>query len=161
MKMLIVRHGEAEPLQTDDASRQLTAKGAEQVTALWQTLRDKEVKVTRLVASPFTRTQQTAALIAAYYPGLEVEYDEVLLSESEPQAVLDWLSAQPQKDGLVLVSHMPLVAILTGMLTESTSARLPFVPGMVTCLDVEVAAIAGARLRWCISPETQVRCNEK
>lgn len=161
MKMLIVRHGEAEPNKGDDAARQLTDKGAEQVTALWQTLHDKEVKVRRLVASPFTRTRQTAELIAAFYPGLKIEFSDLLLSESEPEAVFAWLDQQPQQDGLVLVSHMPLVGILTGMLSDNAQARLAFVPGMVTCLDVEVAAVAGARLRWCISPETQIRCNEK
>lgn len=161
MKMLIVRHGEAEPNKGDDAARNLTDKGREQVTALWQTLSDRDVKVTRLVASPFTRTRQTAELIAAFYPGIDIEYQDVLLSEGDPEAVFAWLREQPQADGLVLVSHMPLVAILTGMLTDSAQARLPFVPGMVTCLDMEVAAIAGARLRWCISPDTQVPCGGK
>lgn len=156
MKMLIVRHGEAEPNRDDDAARALTERGAAQVTALWKALHDKEVKITRLVASPFLRTQQTARLIAAFYPGVAVETSDVLLSESDPAAVFAWLQEQPQADGLALVSHMPLVAILTGMLTDCANARLAFVPGMVACLDLEVAAVAGAALRWSISPETGV-----
>jgi phosphohistidine phosphatase len=156
MKMLIVRHGEAEPATGDDAVRKLTERGESQVRELWQALSDKGVLIKRIIASPFLRTQQTARLIADFYPGLEVESQPLLLSETEPSAVLEWLQELPQDDGLVLVSHMPLVAILTGMLTDCASARLAFVPGMVACLDVEVAAVAGARLRWCISPETGV-----
>ncbi len=156
MKLFIVRHGEAEPQRSDDEARLLTPHGEAQVGALWDTLCDKGVKVQRIVASPFKRTQQTAGLIQARYPQLTIETQPCLLSEGDPHAVFDWLNAQPQENGLLLVSHMPLVAILTGMLTDCASARLPFVPGMVACLDLEVAAIAGARLRWCISPETGV-----
>lgn len=156
MKLLIVRHGEAEPNRDDDASRALTVRGMAQVQALWNTLHEKGVKATRIVASPYLRTQQTAQLIASFYPTVRVETDAVLLSEGDPDAVLAWLDDQPKHDGLVLVSHMPLVAILTGMLTDCANARLAFVPGMVACLDLEVAAIAGASLRWSISPETGV-----
>lgn len=156
MKLFIARHGEAERNTGDDASRLLTERGEAQVRELWQALSEKGVVIKRLVASPFVRTQQTAGIIASFYPGLEVEHEDVLLSESQPQAVFDWLQQQPEEDGLALVTHMPLVAIVTGMLTDSACARVPFVPGQVACLDLEVAAIAGARLRWCISPETGV-----
>jgi len=156
MKLLVVRHGEAEPMVCDDASRSLTDRGKAQVSELWYQLHDKGVQVSRIVASPFLRTQQTAGLIVEHYAGLAIETSGVLLSEADPQAVLDWLQQQPQEDGLVLVSHMPLVGILVGLLTEGASARLPFVPGMVACLDIDVAAVNGGRLRWSISPETGV-----
>lgn len=156
MKMLIVRHGEAEPNHGDDAGRVLTARGKSQVETLWQALYEKGVCIKRLVASPYVRTQQTAAIIAGFYSDVVCETEPLLACESSPDAVLDWLLQQPQEKGLVLVSHMPLVAIVAGMLTDSAKARIPFAPGMVACLDVEVAAIAGARLRWCISPETGV-----
>lgn len=156
MRLFVVRHGEAEPNKIDDASRILTARGQAQVNELWQALNQRGVKINRLVASPFKRTQQTAQLITHFYPNVEIESHPCLLSESEPQAVFDWLMEQPQEDGLVLVSHMPLVAILVGMLTDCASARLPFTPGMVASIEMEVAAVSGARLRWCISPEIGV-----
>lgn len=140
----------------NDQSRSLTERGKGQVSELWHQLHDKGVKISRLVASPFLRTQQTAQLIASFYPSISIETSDVLLSESNPQSVLDWLQQQPEQDGLVLVSHMPLVGILVGQLTEGQGARLPFVPGMVASLDMEVAAVNGARLRWSISPETGV-----
>lgn len=156
MKMLIVRHGEAEPNKGDDVGRVLTTRGESQVKTLWQALHEKGVCINRLVVSPYVRTQQTAAIIAGFYPDAVCETEPLLACETNPDDVLEWLLQQPLEKGLVLVSHMPLVAILAGMLTDSAKARIPFAPGMVACLDVEVAAIAGARLRWCISPETGV-----
>lgn len=153
MKVLIVRHGQAEPNKGDDAARSLTSLGESQVSELWNALQERGVKPSRIVASPFKRTQQTAALIAAFYPDVIVETAQVLTGDNLPEDVFAWLQEQPEKDGLVLVSHMPLVAILTGQLTDCAQARLPFVPGMVACLDMEVAAVSGARLRWSVSPE--------
>lgn len=155
MRLYIVRHGEAERRATTDAERPLTAHGRAQVRHLWHELAEEGVAVARLVASPFLRARQTADEIAAVFPGVAREEQASLVPEGSPAAVINWLLQRPAEEGLVLVSHMPLVGQLTGTLVESGNARVPFSVGSVACLDVEVAASGGARLLWLRAPDAR------
>lgn len=154
MRLYIVRHGEAQRQAATDPERALTQQGRDQVRSLWASLRDEGVMVTRLISSPYVRARQTADEIAALYADTVREEQECLIPEAAPARVLSWLLEQPQTASLVLVSHMPLVGQLTGMLVESGAARVPFSVATVACLDVDVAAPAGARLLWLRAPET-------
>ncbi|MBZ2187639.1 phosphohistidine phosphatase SixA [Alcanivorax sp. JB21] len=155
--MYVVRHGEAERQVTTDEARALTPRGREGVRQLWETLTSEGERPLRLYTSPYVRARQTAAEIADIC-GLDVtDTCDLLVPDGHPQRVLDWLlglTMQPadQDSPLVLVSHMPLVAHLVGQLCEGPSARLPMGVGAVAALDMEVAAMAGARLAWLRAP---------
>lgn len=153
MRLYIVRHGEAQRQAPTDAERALTERGRAQVQALWWNLLGEGVSVNQLVSSPFLRARQTADVIAGLCPGAERSEQALLVPEASPTAVMNWLLEEPSTDGLVLVSHMPLVGQLTGALVESGAARVPFSVGTVACLDLDVAAIGGARLLWLRAPE--------
>lgn len=152
MNVYLCRHGEAMAQAPTDAQRPLTERGQLEVMALWQTLREEGVTIDRLIASPYQRAQQTALCIARVYGGMEQEACGYLVPETRPEQTLDWLLRQPEGDNLVLVSHMPLVSLLTGVWTGDPAARPGFRVGAVAALDVEVAATAGARLRWLRAP---------
>ena len=153
MRLYVVRHGEAEPQSTTDEARALTSGGRRGVRRLWQSLKAEGIRPARIVSSPYVRAQQTAEEIAAVC-GLGTEaHCPLLVPEGNPRQVLEWLLAWPETDTpLVMVSHMPLVAHLVGQLAEGPSARLPMGVGAVAALDVEVAAVSGARLLWLRAP---------
>ncbi len=152
MKVYLCRHGEAMAQGPTDAERALTERGRLEVMALWQTLSEEGVRIDRLIASPYRRAQQTALCIARVYGGMEQEACGYLVPEAHPEQLLDWLIRQPEGDNLLLVSHMPLVSLLTGIWTGDPASRPGFRVGAVAALEVEVAAAGGARLRWLRAP---------
>lgn len=146
------RHGEAVAQAPTDAERALTERGRLEVLALWQTLCEEGVRVDRLIASPYRRAQQTALCIARAYGGMDQEACGYLVPEAQPEQFLDWLIGQPESGNLVLVSHMPMVSLLTAAWVGDPTSRPGFRVGAVACLDMEVAATGGARLRWIRAP---------
>lgn len=148
MRLYIVRHGEAEPRAESDALRALTPRGRTEVDNLWRALKSEGIAPRRVLASPFVRAQQTAAIIAAHYAELVPATLDLLTPDDRPQAVLNWLAQQDTLDGLMLVSHMPLVGLLSGLLSEGEGGRVPFGVGTVACFDLETPAAASARLLW-------------
>ncbi len=153
MRLYIARHGEAEPQAATDAERALSARGVSQVRALWTTLHASQREPARIVSSPLRRAQETAWIVAGIWQDSPPVDEQPLLSpETAVEHTLDWLAREPDLDGWVLVSHMPLVALLTGRLVEGTGVRYPFAVGSVACLELEVPCMAGARLLWLESP---------
>lgn len=153
MRVYLCRHGEAVAQAPTDAERPLTERGRLEVMALWQVLRREGITVDRLIASPYRRAQQTALCVARAYGGMDQEACGYLVPEARPEQFLDWLVAQPEDRNLVVVSHMPLVSLLTAAWVGDPASRPGFRVGAVACLDVEVAASGGARLRWMRAPE--------
>jgi len=148
VKLYVVRHGEAEPTAPTDAQRPLTRHGRAAVSRLWASLRDAGHEPSILISSPYIRAVQTADEIARYYPGIDRREEALIVPEAAPGAVLEWLARASLPDRATLVSHMPLVALLTGLLVDGAGARVPFTVGTVACLEVEVMAEQGARLLW-------------
>ena len=151
MKVYISRHGEAVGTAPTDALRALTERGRASLLDHWQQFKDSGLPVSGLVVSPYVRAQQTADCISQVYGGLKRRDCDELVPEASPLQLLAWLMANPVVENTVLVSHMPLVAQLTGVWTGSRD-RIGFAVGTVACLDVDVAAADGARLLWLCSP---------
>ncbi|KAB5622036.1 phosphohistidine phosphatase SixA [Pseudomonas putida] len=114
MKLWILRHGEAEPRANTDAERRLTAHGREQVLHSAARLLGQPLQA--IIASPYVRAQQTAALV------------HETLGFIEPIRTVPWLTPESRVQEVVaeieglgfehvlLVSHQPLVGALVGML---------------------------------------------
>ncbi|QFU02493.1 Phosphohistidine phosphatase SixA [Halomonas sp. THAF5a] len=153
-RLLIMRHGEAAP-GAPDVERVLTARGEQEAERMgrWLAARaDLDLARLRLVASPYRRARQTAARIAAPL-GLEVETLARITPDDPPGAVIDWLLDAPDDRPLMLVSHMPLVAALTGLLVEGRPERGPgFATAAVAELTAEVRAAGCARLARFTTP---------
>lgn len=116
MKVWILRHGQAVNDAETDAERALTDAGKQQVLASAARLRDQPLDA--ILASPYVRAQQTAALVqGALHSSLKVQTVPWLTPESDPLAVIGHL----EKLGLnevLLVSHQPLVGNLVSLLTH-------------------------------------------
>lgn len=154
MRLYIVRHGEAERTAVNDADRALSTRGGDAVRRFWSGLVAHQPAPTRILSSPLRRARETAATIGVVSgryaaPGEQ----ELLLPEAQPEDTLQWLARQPDLDGWVLVSHMPLVALLTGLLVDGLGGRYAFPLAGVACLDLEMACSAGGRLLWLEAPD--------
>lgn len=152
MRLYIVRHGEAEgQAQTrTDQARALTARGREEVGQLWPALAERGVALSRIINSSYLRAEQTADIIAARFPQAVREQWDSITPQGKPAQIVDELAKLDTVEGLALVSHMPIVDLLCGLLTDGQRHSFPV--GSVACIDVEVLAAGGGRLLWLRSP---------
>ncbi|WP_458525448.1 phosphohistidine phosphatase SixA [Onishia taeanensis] len=146
----IMRHGQAAPGRPD-AERVLTEEGRREASAMadWltQRLADEGLATPRVLASPYRRAQQTAMLMADRL-GVAVETLPIITPDDPVGPILDWLiDTQEQTPGpLLLVSHMPLVGVLTAQLTDGPRAPgLGFPTAAIARLESDVFAAGCAR----------------
>ncbi|MEN5239559.1 MULTISPECIES: phosphohistidine phosphatase SixA [Pseudomonas] len=122
MKLWVLRHGEAQPRANTDAERPLTAHGREQVLRSAAHLLGQPLQA--IIASPYVRAQQTAALVHDALGFAEpVRTVPWLTPESSVQQVIGELE-RLGLEHVLLVSHQPLVGSLVGML-EHGHAQQP------------------------------------
>ncbi|GKW48450.1 phosphohistidine phosphatase SixA [Halomonas sp. NCCP-2165] len=150
-RLWIMRHGEAGP-GSPDSARELTPRGRREVAAMAEWLKARGIGPCRLVASPYRRARQSAEPIAAAL-GVALETHDGITPDDAPRAVADWLLFQAEGRPLVLVSHMPLVGALTGLLVEGRGGAGPGFPtaGLAE-LEAEAWAAGCARLRGFVTP---------
>mgnify|MGYP001954938381 CR=1 FL=1 len=127
----IMRHGEAESFAGNDARRELTDRGRLQSRQAGKLLAqhfDAYGGVEAIAHSPFSRTTQTAELVAEEIGGAAVlfgpEPNDALLGDQSVASVSQWLSTQTW-DRFIIVSHEPLVGDLLSWLVSGlgTSVR--------------------------------------
>lgn len=131
MRLVLIRHGEAENIRSSDAERALTAMGQQQAEKTGQWLAGIIAPATpvRLLVSPYRRARETAAIIAAVL-GVEPVEVAAITPDHDPRVALQAIAAAADGcDGVVVVTHMPLVAALaswieTGVLSSGQSFAL-------------------------------------
>jgi phosphohistidine phosphatase len=107
----LLRHGEAEDGDGDDAARRLTAKGERQARRAGMALRELGIAVDACLASPKVRARDTARL-AAEVLGVEVEETEALRG-----GAFDPLDLAAGRGDVLLVGHEPDFSAEVGRLT--------------------------------------------
>jgi phosphohistidine phosphatase len=138
VNLVIMRHGEAEPLSSQDSQRQLTAKGRIEVSQMATWLSQHYLAMDWVVCSPFVRTKQTAELMLAQQ-GAETQFEILpeLTPEGDCQQVQLYINArleQAPDARFLLVSHMPLVSFLVETFTKAGCAPVFETSGLV-CID--------------------------
>ncbi len=138
MKIFILRHGQAEAYQADDASRRLTAKGQIDTERMIKQQMIQLQDIESIWASPLVRAQQTAN-IAASILNKTVETREHLEPEADVQQLLAQLhSANLQS--ILLVSHLPLVGVLANRLCGFENNRIQFSTSSLVGIECEIPA---------------------
>lgn len=148
-EVLIMRHGEAAPGYPDQA-RRLTPHGELEAEKMARWLSQRvavgELAMPKFYASPYARAQQTAQRLCDAL-GTELETLAFITPEDSPRAVSDWLLNQPEGAPIMLVSHMPLVGGLAGLLVEGSPAQgVGFPTAAIAELEADVWAAGCAQL---------------
>lgn len=135
MKLLLMRHGEAEPSARTDAERSLTLFGQDQVSAVARRLSDMNLRVEASMVSPYLRARQTAAIMSGannndLSSARSVDMSSTM-SEAWPEQVSDAITPDQSPErasgaiaacfenigvGLV-VMHQPIISRLVYYLT--------------------------------------------
>lgn len=118
--LLIMRHGEATPMQANDAARTLTPKGHAEAEKMGLWLQ-KHFNVDALLVSPYSRAQQTAKEVEKNNVFKFNETCSDILPEGKPQVAADYLETliamHPQCNTWLVVAHMPIVSYLVDQLS--------------------------------------------
>ncbi|NNC54902.1 MAG: phosphohistidine phosphatase SixA [Pseudomonadales bacterium] len=165
-KLVVMRHGQAEPLASTDANRELTGKGRADCRAAAVDIADffaasgSGEELQAIYHSPFVRTTQSALelgeALSAYMPQPLLLPEDNLLGERTPQQVLAWLESLGNAHA-VYISHQPLVSSLLGYLLDADSSRLagrdyPMSPASYACLEFDTCCAGGFTLAGLYHP---------
>lgn len=129
-----MRHGHAEAHAPSDAQRRLTSRGREAVLHSAAQLVGRPLEA--IVSSPYVRARETAELAAeALQSRLVLEIVPWLTPDSSLREALSLLAARPEAE-ILLVSHLPLIGELAGMLLEG-HRQSPIAMGTASLLGLE------------------------
>lgn len=115
MKIILVRHGQAEDETRPDSARQLTDFGQQQAaqTAEYVTT---HYQPDYFLVSPYDRAQQTLSAFQSRAPKVpSAVQDNITPSDDARKALVDM--ADVEAECLVVVCHMSIVANIAGLLT--------------------------------------------
>lgn len=112
-ELWIMRHGLAESNFDTDFNRALSEVGAQQAKDVAFQLKTEDSLPKEMLVSPFRRTQETATVVHEVL-GLSkaFETEDMLVHFADHKLLGDFLLAS-NKESLIVVSHMPIVARLT------------------------------------------------
>ncbi|MGM3425084.1 phosphohistidine phosphatase SixA [Pseudomonas benzopyrenica] len=145
MKLWLLRHGEAEARASSDELRELTMAGRAEVLRSALQLQGAQLRL--ILASPYVRAQQTAALVQQQlgWPG-EVRSASWATPDGEPERALSELERLGAEE-LLLVTHNPFVAELAGWLLHGhRQAPVAMGTASLLCLEAPLSLAGGFEL---------------
>ena len=152
MKVIIMRHGQADWSAPSDSERHLTRQGMQEVSSTIAQLAGQQVD--RIFASPYLRARQTAAIASEAF-AIDVETLADLEPDGDSASVVQ---ALPATGVVMLVSHMPQVSCLAGLLCDgSTSDGPSFRTAMAMVLTLDIPGAGMAEVAEIIMPWEAVR----
>lgn len=152
MKLLIIRHGEASNEGTDD-QRRLTERGRMAVAKIAGFIAGRQdLRIETIFHSAKARARETAEIIAGTLKHLpKMESAEGLKPNDDP---MHWLKkSKICQDDTILVSHLPLVELLTAGLVGINADYPVFNFQTATVVCLERAGVNQWCVLWMLSPD--------
>jgi phosphohistidine phosphatase len=141
MQIIIMRHGDAEPLKKNDSTRNLSALGVQQAMEAGKWLNEYYLAsngIGAALVSPYSRAQQTFEQLNLYVNVGEVQINEDITPDGNPQLLhdhIDYLLQEKKlKKSLLIVSHMPFVSYLLDELMSHRESQL-FATSSLTIIE--------------------------
>lgn len=160
MKLIIMRHAEAEPPGLvpggGDYERRLTETGRADAARMARLLNSTGWQVSEIRTSPLVRTRETGALLAENLQsqGVLPAVDSRLEPGFELNGALDLFTEVEANTVAVWVFHAPDVQRLSSALLGLRESAFYFSPGTMLALNLPVPRAAGrGMLIWSAQPE--------
>ncbi|WP_169303157.1 phosphohistidine phosphatase SixA [Thalassotalea mangrovi] len=146
MKIFIMRHGEAELHSDSDVTRKLTPLGVLETQVMARWLGKQQINLDAILVSPYTRAQETAAIMNEQL-GASLALQTLSLltpagSASDCHDYLDGTVHLERWENILVVSHMPLVSYLTAELSIEKSTPV-FATAAVAEIDYDATQMTG------------------
>ncbi len=146
MKLLLVRHGEAEAGPVD-AERALTALGRADIARVARIIEATGWNVAEIVSSPLRRTVESGRILSetlSAHPALRS--DGALAPGVSTEPILRLLEGVPPSDAIVWVFHAPDVQRVASLMTGLPDSGFYFTPGTVVALNLPLPRPVGKSL---------------
>jgi phosphohistidine phosphatase len=147
MRIFILRHGQAEYPVTTDEARELTPKGRADTKQILQLCGDDMKNLGAIYTSPLVRAQQTAAIAATFFSGVQIETTSLLVPEAAPIEVYEWLVSLGC-ESVLLVSHQPLVGTLVNQLCGTAPGYYSMGTSSLAAIDVSTPTPLMGTMHW-------------
>jgi phosphohistidine phosphatase len=155
MIIFVMRHGEAEPYKQDDQSRHLTGFGVSQSehAAKWMAKQLNAHNLLKQVdlalVSPYVRTIETLAAVGQFMSISKTIQTSAVTPDGNANDVQDLIDGELLQDNsikcLLVISHMPLVSLLSDVVCHGFNARI-FDTADVRMINYDFERSSGSQL---------------
>lgn len=149
MQLYLMRHGQAAaPSATQE--QVLTRDGQSGIEKIARQLNQQGIKVSQLFHSEKIRSRQTAEIMARHIAATTtLQIHAHIKPNDDPQQIIN--DIQDWHDDTLIVSHLPFIPHLIGLLTADIKASntMSFAPGTVISLSPKNTAW---QIEWILSP---------
>jgi len=154
MEIYLMQHG-PNLSKEEDPEEGLSPEGGAVVRAAARVMKKMGVFFDTVIASPKTRSGQTAALAARAMGFSEagIVRTEAVKPMTPPAETVAYLAGLPDAERILVVGHLPNLAGVAGLLLTGTEEPLvAFERGGVCRIDVEELPARKGRLIWYLPP---------
>lgn len=140
MKIILIRHGQAEDETRPDSARQLTEFGKQQAAQTAEYI-TAHYHPDYFLVSPYKRAQQTLAELQSRVPNVPSKTQENITPSDDARHALADI-ANIETDCLVIVCHMSIVANIAGLLIDDYPESFSLGEARVFEMDFVMAGMA-------------------
>jgi phosphohistidine phosphatase len=152
--LYLVRHAiaaERGDKYPDDTKRPLTNQGMARMRQVVKGFRTLDPEIELVLTSPLVRARQTADILVAGLPPVDLAVEDTLAPDHRPEAVVDALGAHASREAVALVGHEPDLGILAAWLIGAREP-LGFKKGAIARIDVGGKPGRDGQLIWLATP---------
>ena len=118
MKLVLMRHGEAESYANSDFDRNLTSFGQEEAVASAKQLKTYDLEVDLMLVSPYPRARQTADLVLGVLGDVSLLVTASVTPDvTVAEALGEMEKYQADNACIMVVMHQPIIGSLVYYLT--------------------------------------------
>ena len=149
MKLIIMRHGEAETFRVQDKTRSLTSHGEKQAIDAGRWLASylgADIPIDLALTSSFVRAQQTKQQLSSQVTVTDTKICDDVAPEGDPKVAHDFVKVliedAPSSNVLLIVSHMPFVSYFLEEIHRDKQTML-FDTSSIVVLDYDAESGTG------------------
>jgi phosphohistidine phosphatase len=149
MKLFLLRHGEAEFQAPTDALRPLSFRGRADLQHVFETNFEELSSVTKIFASPYLRTQQSAEIFQSHFSISNKQDTELLVPSASVPQLSEFLYRHcAELQSAILIAHNPLLESLIDYLVGAPAGAHHMGTSSLACIEVDVLAAECCQLDW-------------
>ena len=158
MELLIIRHGEAVPVDKQkirkDADRTLTAKGRKNTAQTAKILNKMGCEPQLILTSPLVRARQTAEVLSKHLQNkAKIKESDLLKPSTPPDQILKELN-DAREQSIIITGHCPVLDHLASLLISSNKdVKIQLKKSSICAISFENKIIPGqGTLEWLLQP---------
>lgn len=151
MKLLLIRHGQAER-ESVNSEKELTTEGIAQSKRVAKYISESCIDINIIYTSPLKRAFQTAEI---FHQVLGLSNKIITDQKLAPGSITDYLLElcfSNVGDNFAIVGHLPDLVNHVSSLTSNSGLRIEFMPSAAACIDFHENNFNAGCLQFLLPP---------